>query len=146
MAKPPTVAPLWDRPYRARYLSGGGFDGGTDLILWLGDARDAQGPIECDQRLQNVTPCQSLGFEILDIAGTATGSVELVPTELSTRLTVGGDLPASAIAGYVQVANRIFDACQILPTGIITPVQLWVTPVLTATERFSVGLEATLIE
>ena len=70
----------------------------------------------------------------------------LKATELSARMPVGGvDLPASALAGYVEVANSTLEACVLVPTGV-KPLQLWVTPLLTASGRFSVGLEATRIE
>lgn len=129
--------------YRARYLVGGGFDGGTDLILWLADGRSDPAPVACDERLLSVDQCQSLYVGIFDLAGQQTGEALLLPSELSTRMAVGGaDLPVSASAGYLEVSNRLLLACQIIPIGI-DPVQLWVTPLLTASGRFSVGLEAT---
>jgi len=47
--------------------------------------------------------------------------------------------------GSVQVENLELGGCDIIPTGPF-PRPAWVTPLLTAEGRFSVGLRATPVE
>ena len=64
---------------------------------------------------------------------------------LAFRLPVGGDeLPTPAAFGFFDFRYFNVVGCQVLPIGGF-PAQAWVTPVMMAQGRFSVGLPATRI-
>lgn len=135
--------------YRARFLSGGGFDGNTSLIVWRWSdslwQSASYGPISCDTVPQG-NACQWLEFHLYDEAGDLLDT-RIVHTPLITGIyEVGGpEIPVSTAFGSVQVENLELGSCDMIPTGPF-PHSAWVTPLLKAEGRFSVGLRATPVE
>lgn len=135
-------APLGTR-YRSRYLNGGAFSGGTDLIVWAEpDVPTPQG-VTCGSRPTFVNPCQFLRTTAFDEAANGqTPVAHFVVSEIAARLSVGTTaVPVVANFGFVDLENAIQQGCDSVPTGE-TPLQLWVMPLSSADGRFSVGLNA----
>jgi hypothetical protein len=129
--------PLGNR-YRTRYLDGGGFDGGTDLILWFGKSSFPESvPPICDG------VCHGAGYvhvferdeagELLDLDFIA------IPGNAS-RWTVGVP-PFSVDVPFGTIELRFLENC-----GLCSPpfsvVGSWAMPTYTAEGRFSAGLPA----
>lgn len=135
-------APLGTR-YRSRFMNGGAFTGGTDLIVWAGPDEPTPQAVTCGSRPSFVNPCQFLRTTAFDEAAGGDDPVShFVVSELAARLTVGStSVPVTAPFGFVDLENAIQLGCLIEPFGE-TPLQLWVMPVSSASGRFSVGLNA----
>lgn len=130
--------------YRGRYLEGGPFDGGTDLLVWLEGSFPSQ-PVACGTREGHIDTCQSADFTVYDQEGNLLTEVTHDSSRLAFRLPVGSEgLQAPEPFGFFELDHWVLSACQILPIGTF-PVQAWVTPVMKAGKRFSVGLPATRI-
>ncbi|MGD2116381.1 MAG: hypothetical protein PVG07_15105, partial [Acidobacteriota bacterium] len=135
--------PLGSR-YRGRFLDGGAFGGGTELLVWLEGDRPSE-PVECGTRLAHVDTCQTAVIDLFDEGGSPTGSAFRDIAELAFRLPVGGDeLPAPNPFGFFELDHHVLLGCVIIPVGTF-PMQAWVTPVMRAEGRYSVGLPATRI-
>lgn len=132
--------------YRGRYLDGGPFDGGTDLVVWLEGTRRG-GPVECGTGDTPVDLCQAMDFRLFDEDGALLDRPVLGPTRLAFRLRVGSEeLPAPAPFGFFELDHRVSPGCQTLPPPQPDePMQAWVVPLMKAEGRFSVGLPATRI-
>jgi len=137
-ARPP-LATRW----RARYLNGGAFSGGTDLVVWVEPSIPTPGAVTCGERPTFVDPCQYLRVTAFD--EDAQGEVpvsQFVVSEVATKLVVGGaPVPVASAFGFVDFENRVLPGCSGVPIGDF-PLQSWVMPLSSASGRFSVGLNA----
>jgi hypothetical protein len=138
-------APLATR-YRARYLAGGAFAGGTDLVIWAEPSLLHPQATPCGERGLYVDTCQTLGLTAFDETGQGQEPAGIAPvTEVATRLVVGGpELPVDSPFGFVEVSNRTILACVFIPIGE-APLQSWVMPLHRASGLYSVGLNAVRI-
>jgi hypothetical protein len=128
--------------YRGRFLNGGPFDGGTDLLVWLeGDVPSV--PVPCGTRTDHINTCQSAGIDLFDEEGDLLTHRVRDITRLAFRLPVGSpELPAPQPFGFFELDHRDMPLCEFI-TPSTHPVQAWVIPVMKAEGRFSVGLPAT---
>jgi len=135
-------APLGTR-YRSRYMNGGAFSGGTDLVVWTEPETITPQAVTCGARPSFVNPCQFLRTTAFDENAIGqTPEFDTLVTELAAKLSVGSAVvPVAAPFGFVDVENRIEIDCLSTPAGDI-PLQLWVMPISSASGRFSVGLNA----
>jgi hypothetical protein len=130
--------------YRGRFLNGGPFDGGTDLLVWLEGDFPSE-PVACGTRESHIDTCQTASFRLFDEDGDFLGGTEKTISRLAFRLLVGSAAaPAPAPFGFFELDHFYVAGCQIIPIGTF-PAQAWVTPVMKAEGRFSVGLPATRI-
>lgn len=135
--------------YRGRYLEGGPFDAGTDLLVWLEGSLPSE-PAQCGLegavvKGTFVDPCQSALFSVYDQEGNLLTETLHDGSRLAFRLRVGSEgLPAPEPFGFFELDHWVLEGCHIIPSGTF-PMQAWVTPVMKAGERFSVGLPATRI-
>ncbi len=129
--------------YRGRYLAGGPFDGGTDLLVWLEAFFLAQ-PVTCGGG-NRVNDCQTAAFDLYDEGGKFLERTERGASKLAFRLPVGADgLATPAPFGFFELDHIHVGACHFIPMEAV-PAQAWVTPVMKAEGRFSVGLPVTRI-
>lgn len=135
-------APLPTR-HRARYLLGGAFDGGTELVVWIEPGLATPEPLPCGERLQFVDVCQYLRLTAVDEAAQAEEPFHSYAfSEVAARIPVGGDtIPIAAPFGFVDFENRSQFGCVILPF-LDFPLQSWVMPLASASGRFSIGWNA----
>ena len=135
-------SPLGTR-YRARFLNGGAFSGGTDLIAWLEPSAQTPQAVTCGQRPNFVDPCQFLETTAFDEAAVGQPTVRHDGVnEVATRLTVGsGEVPVAATFGFVDFENRVQPSCAVEPLADF-PLQSWVMPISSASGRYSLGLNA----
>ena len=135
-------APLGTR-YRARYLNGGAFSGGTDLVVWAEPSFAITQGVTCGERPASVDPCQYLLFTPFDEdAADETPISNNVVSEVAARIAVGGEeLPVVPPFGFFNVENRLIVLCTFEPS-INVPLQSWVAPLASAAGRYSVGLNA----
>ncbi len=135
-------APLGTR-YRSRYLNGGAFSGGTQLVVWAEPSTPTPQAVTCGQRASFVDPCQFL--REVSFNEDAVGGVEVNTfgvNEVAAKLTVGaGPLPVGSPFGIVDLENRVHPGC-FLAIPIDFPLQSWVMPLSSAAGRFSVGLNS----
>lgn len=134
--------PLGTR-YRSRYLNGGAFSGGTDLIVWAEPTLPRPEAVVCGERTSFVDPCQYLQTTAFNETATGQAPVkDFVVTEISTRLPVGSlEVPVVAPFGFIDLENRVQVGCLFEPAGDF-PLQSWVMPISSASGRFSLGLNA----
>jgi hypothetical protein len=135
-------APLGTR-YRSRYLNGGAFSGGTDLLVWTEPYLATPQPINCGERPNFVEQCQYVKTTAYDEAASGqAANFDFVVTEVAARYSVGSDdVPVGAPFGFVDFENRIQIGCVLEPIEDL-PLQLIVMPVSSALGRFSVGFNA----
>lgn len=130
--------------YRGRYLDGGAFDGGTDLQVWL-EGHSPGEPLVCGTRELHVDVCWMAWIDLADEDGAFVAGEVKTSERLAFRLPVGGEeLPTPAAFGFFDLRYLNVVGCHVLPIGSF-PAQAWVTPVMKAQGRFSVGLPATRI-
>lgn len=135
--------PLSSR-YRTRFLNGGGFDGGTEIILWAQHRAPFffGGPRE--------PPCEAGCYSAIglrafararDERGVELGTQSFFPKRFPIKLRVGGeDLPVDGAFGSFDFG---FDGiCGICSPPYAGPIQGWVMPLHSAAGRFGVGLSA----
>ncbi|MEO8198098.1 MAG: hypothetical protein ABI689_15375 [Thermoanaerobaculia bacterium] len=139
-------APLGTR-YRARFLRGGAFSGGTDLVVWAEPSLAIASGVQCGERSEAVDPCQFLRFVPFDEDATAGEWTEVSPvTEVVRRWTVGGpEVPIAWPFGFVDFENKVLPGCTIPidpPPGQPVPLQSFVLPLHSAEGRFAVGFNA----
>lgn len=111
--------------YETRFLHGGDFDGGTELIVW---ARGQIGPAACGA--EDLVGTARLHLEARSERGQALGTQVVESRLLTRRLPIGGeDVPLAENFGFlgIEAEGR----------------QLWVMPLMRAEQRFGVGLDAT---
>ena len=135
-------APLGTR-YRARYMIGGAFSGGTDLVVWTEPTTPTPQAVTCGERASFVDPCQFLRTTAFDEDALGeTPEDTFYVTEVAAKLAVGSaTVPVAGPFGFVDVENRVQVGCLLEPIGEV-PLQLWVMPLSSASGRFSVGLNA----
>lgn len=131
--------------FRTRFMSGGGFDGGTELIVWNG-VIETLGPqscaFGCGPRVSNPgfawTARDERGQRPPDDSG-------LYLSQLSTfKVKVGSeDLPIDLRFGTLDLQLQYHCGVCSPPTGAI---QGWVLPVYTAKGGFSAGLNAARVD
>jgi hypothetical protein len=138
-------APLPTR-HRARYLNGGAFDGGTDLVVWMEPGIATPEALPCGERSQFVDICQYLRLTAVDEGAQAEDPFHSYSfSEVTARIPVGGDeIPVAAPFGFVDFENRSQFGCVILPF-LDFPLQSWVMPMASASGRFSVGWNASRV-
>ena len=141
-------APLASR-YRTRYLNGGPFTGGTELLLWTAHPEWLSvEPQSC--QFTGAGLCHALYVERFDEAGNADQPLVIYDGEwggpVSSRLRVGSDrLPVGDTFGQLEIRNQEILGCFITPFGS-APQQAFVSPVHSASGQFSVGLSAIATE
>jgi hypothetical protein len=139
-------APLGTQ-YRARFLNGGLFSGGTELVVWAEPALALPVAVRCDEREDSVDVCQLLSFSVFDEAavGQELLNYDLV-TEVTARIPVGGpEIPTAVQFGFVDVQNRELRGCDVPigpPPVQVLPLQSYVVALHSAAGRFAVGLDA----
>ncbi len=135
-------APLGTR-YRARFLNGGAFSGGTDLVVWAEPSFAITQGVTCGERPSSVDPCQFMRLTPFD--ENAAGEDEIydyMVSEVAARISVGGEeVPVVSSFGFLDLGNWVVPLCFVLPT-ITLPLQSWVMPLHSSSDRFSVGLSA----
>ena len=129
-------APLGSR-WQTRYLNGGAFDGGTDLLLWVQPSFVIE-PQDCSF---NPTQFYFWGYTDRSEDGKVQAFQSYFPTAFTARAHVGGpEFPTMADAGLLEVEaiELVCGVCLPAPE----PRQSWLFPTLSASGRFSVGLNA----
>ena len=130
--------------YRVRFFSGGAFDGGPDLLLWTeGTGLEGAAPQECmlpPPDPMEIRGASALAFTYWNEAGEPRGNGKNVGPVRAWRTPVA-DLPVDVNFGSLLLGfSKVF-------TGPVEPpeitVQGWAMPLMTASGRFSVGLNAT---
>lgn len=130
--------------YRGRYLDGGPFDGGTDLLVWL-EANAVGEAMPCGAGGPQLHSCRMAWLDLADEDGNFSAGPDLFIQSLAFRLPLGGGgVSTPAPFGIFQLHYLELIGCEVLPIGSF-PAQAWVTPVMKAQGRFSVGLPATRI-
>lgn len=123
------------RTYESRFLRGGGFAGGTELVVWT---KGRVEPAACGEAPgPRNTPVVMAEFR--SQAGEALSSATLEHPGQAFRVSVGGSrLPIDRSFGCVELSaeNRV-------ETGTYSYTedrQLWVMPLVSGSGRYSVGL------
>lgn len=139
-------APLGTR-HRARFLNGGVFSGGTDLVVWAEPSLALPVAVNCSERDESVDVCQLLSYTAFDEAGNGQELLTYgLVTEVAARIPVGGaEIPTDLQFGFVEVENRELRGCNV-PIGPppiqILPLQSHVVALHSASGRFAVGFGA----
>lgn len=127
--------PLSSR-FRNRYLNGGPFDGGTDLLIW----RDTGSPLVAPHACGTPPPWAPLG----EAATTAFDEEE-------NSFVLGGLAPVCPVAGDAASFRCSLSTLPAPPFGFVdldlgygngVRAQAWVTPVMSAEGRYSVSFQA----
>ncbi len=125
---------------RSRFLNGGAFTGGTELLIWMEDRTD---PIECGR--DPIDGGYLIEAEWRSEQGEHPGSESFIIGEHALRVEVGGDLlPIGLGFGTVDVGAKHFQSLPGPPS--IRLIQTWMMPIASADGRFSIGLEGVPIE
>lgn len=130
-------APLGNR-YRTRFLQGGPFDGGTDLLVWTASFKTAVD--NCDSPATEIF----LGARFRNEAGAFDSEFELYHLNRAARLRVGEEpWPVGSPFGTADLSFGVLG-------GLTEPLPLaaqgLVIPILSAAGRYSVGLNATQLD
>ncbi|MBZ0112539.1 MAG: hypothetical protein K8J08_08770 [Thermoanaerobaculia bacterium] len=129
---------------RTRFLRGGGFDGGTDLIVWSDFSFRAIDGREC-----GTSDAHSTGIQVAwrSEAGATISDTRTLVDETMVRIEVGIDPWNPGIPfGSADVSTEI-EFFWWNPPGIVTsPVQSLVVPVYRASNLYSVALQATTLQ
>jgi hypothetical protein len=134
--------------FSTRYLNGGTFDGGTDLLVWRewgGAEPDAcnENPVEFNLHRLNAKFFDEAGNELTIIDPEIGG--RLLPI-LAERVTIkdGGDFEPTADFGKVELeltASENQGGAIGVPVPDV-PLQSWIGAYMSAQNRFSVGIQA----
>jgi hypothetical protein len=129
--------------YRARFLDGGGFDGGTRLIVWsevgLFGIRE---PFPCGA---DCSGSRSLSITLRSQAGEFLDQPIIFLDRLAFTVEIGGEeVPTPADFGVLETNS--FESCPICSPPGNFPSQSWVIPTYTASGRFSVALDAVRLD
>ncbi len=125
---------------RSRFLNGGAFTGGTELLIWMEDRND---PIECGR--DPFDGGYLIEAEWRSEQGENQGSETFIVGEHTLRVEVGGDLlPIGLNFGTVDVGAQHFQSVPGPPS--IRLIQTWMMPIASADSRFSIGLQGVPIE
>jgi uncharacterized repeat protein (TIGR01451 family) len=123
--------------YASRYVSGGAFDGGTQLIIWR-DAKVAHPTaLTCGQEPARMT-MGGTAFDEEENASLVAASTTTAPWSTQKVQLGGGEFPLANPFGWLDIdlwhpaASSLF--------GNVA--QGWVTTIMVAQQRYSVGLRA----
>lgn len=133
--------------FATRYLQGGAFDGGTQLVIWR-DSRstDIVPPIAWFPLNQNVVVAfdemensQELCFLESDVSPPTGGQLTCFPAEAAKY-----DLANSIVPGSQSLSPSYNFGWLYLDLDLTSTIesQAWVTPVMSAEGRYSVGFDA----
>ena len=125
--------------YRTRFMNGGAFDGGTELLVWTTDRMGSTSPRECPL-LPSTVVNYFIIAEVRSESGSLVGAARPEFGRNALRLRVdGAEFPVEAQFGTLDLEFRW--NCNVCspPTG---PNASWVFPVHSAEGRFSVALAA----
>lgn len=132
---------------RVRFVRGGGFDGGTELILFTHPVQSDPRPRECGRpdATRGAFGHMEVSFTFHDEAGEVIAQTRRSLWSLSTQaIELGSEaLPVPAQFGYLDVQAERDDE---VPVATITPphpAQAWAAAILRARGRYSVGIEST---
>ncbi len=125
---------------RSRFLNGGAFTAGTELLIWMEAQTD---PIECGR--DHVNEGYLVEAEWRSERGEQPGSDNFYIDEHTLRVAVGGDLlPVGPGFGTVDVGAQHFQSNPGPPSMRL--LQTWMMPIASAGSRYSIGLEGVPIE
>ena len=133
--------------YRTRFLSGGPFEGNTTLVIWRGiwELRESaeHGPRPCDEEhSEGFPPCFFLNLTLYDESGGLLETKSLPTNAVTGLYEIGGeDLPVATPFGSAVVENLAVRGCGEIQFGL-APSSAWVTPLLAAEGKYSVGFRA----
>jgi hypothetical protein len=138
----------------ARFVNGGGFDGGTDFLIWR-EADESDSAYSCNlQGPATWYPLESTQIVIFDeqeqpvtaedcLSGDPTCEQEITIPNEANRIDVAGDLLAPFNFGWVYLNLQ---HSEVTPIYGDTFAQSWTTAVMDASGRFSVGLDAVQLD
>jgi len=145
--------------FAVRYVTGGVFSGGTSLLVWR-DSKVNQGAFTCpattgrpawyplgqegivifDEQEQPVTPSSS------PVSPPPVNNVNLLCTAEAQRTKIGGadaDFPVPYDFGWIYAdLNTTVTVAPNAPPEDPAAAQAWITDIMDASGRFSVGLDA----
>jgi hypothetical protein len=144
--------------FAVRFVTGGAFDGGTDLLVWR-DSKVNQAPFTCPAVAGTRPPWFPLGQEGIvifdeeeqpEIPQTFPVSpqppqqgIVPFPAEAQRTQVDGSDLPVTPGFGWLYLdLNTTVAAAGSNPPEDPAAAQAWVTAVMTAEGRFAVGFDA----
>jgi hypothetical protein len=144
--------------FAVRYANGGGFDGGTDLLVWR-DSKVNQGAFTCPATLGVRPAWYPLGQEgivifdeqenpsvptTIPVSPQPPGeSLTPFPAEAQRTAVGGSALPVPFDFGWLFLnLNTVVAAAGANPPEDPSAAQAWVTAVMDAEGRFSVGFDA----
>ncbi|MEM7588167.1 MAG: hypothetical protein AAF560_32565 [Acidobacteriota bacterium] len=131
---------------RTRYLTGGGFDGGTELLVWTEGIGPNVMPVACGEVPFSIAEAVRIRVRTRDLAGNASETQELYPIERILRTRVGSeDIQIESLFGTVELDSEIFCLVPIIPEPP-QRLQTWMTTTMTADHRFSVGMHPTRLD
>jgi hypothetical protein len=139
--------------FAGRYLSGGGFTGGTSLIVWRDSkfppgATCANGPNYDQLFEQQIVVFDEFENPLTVVTGGPSGEptpgAQCTFCDEAQRVQVGGDgIQTNADFGWLYLnLNHATSLDATLGPGYINIAQAWVTVVMDAEGRFSVGFDA----
>jgi hypothetical protein len=139
--------------FAVRYLSGGGFDGGTDLLVWRDSkfppgASCTTGPNFGELFEQQIVVFDEFENPLTVVTGGPSGEptpgAQCTFCDEAQRVPVGGDgITTNADFGWLYLnLNHATTLDAVLGPGYINIAQAWVTAVMDAEGRFSVGFDA----
>jgi len=139
--------------FAVRYVTGGGFTGGTDLIVWRDSKFPPGGSCTTGPNYGELFEQQIVVFDELENPLTiVTGGPSGEPTpgaqctfcDEAQRVSVGGDgIATNADFGWVYLnLNHATTRDATLGPGYVNVAQAWVSAVMDAEGRFSVGFDA----
>jgi hypothetical protein len=122
--------------WAARFITGGAFDGGTQLLVWR-DGTGAVAPVPCGSSPSRFPLGENLGVTIYDESGQPTFRHPTSYFDLAIqRVDIRAVIDPPAEFGWMQL----------IMTTNVRNAQGWVGWVASAQGRFSAGLEASEIE
>lgn len=139
--------------FAARYLSGGGFTGGTDLIVWRDSkfppgASCTTGPNYGELFEQQIVVFDEFENPLTVVTGGPSGQpspgAACTFCDEAQRVEVGGDgITTNADFGWVYLnLNHATENDATLGPGYVNIAQAWVMATMDAEGRFSVGFDA----
>jgi hypothetical protein len=139
-------APL-SSAHRVRFLNGGGFDGGTELLYWTeGRGPFDELPVECGELPGDGVEVIHAYGRFRDQGGEEVAVFDFEPAVRTVREPVGeAPLAVSEPFGSLDIQTQIFFVVPILPPGP-EDLQSWVAPLLLGGGRFSVGYGSTRLD
>lgn len=139
--------------FAARYVTGGGFTGGTNLVVWRDSkfppgASCTTGPNYGELFEQQIVVFDEFENPLTVVTGGPSGEptpgAQCTFCDETQRVDVGGDgITTNADFGWVYLnLNHATTRDATLGPGYINIAQAWVTAVMDAEGRFSVGFDA----